>query len=395
MKASHSPKSVREAVFFTLWKGFSAGLYIEDLLQNITWKDPRDQALAYEICCGTVRYWNQLQWVAQQLTPTGKLALKNREKSLLFPALYQLYYLERVPHYAVIDETVQLAKKHCHQSIGSFLNGILRKASLTPLNLPLDNSASSLAIRYSQTQFFVEQLLKEQGEARTLEILEASNLRPRYFVRSRKNVFEYSPLDSGWKESDGYIQNPTPGMLVKFLSEKTPSPGTIVDLCASPGGKLLLAHDLYPNAKLFANDISEARMIPLKENISRFGIEVDLRIGLGEEYPTDQKFDLIILDIPCSNSGVLNKRVEARWRIIQEALTDLRQLQERLLTHAAKLLNPNGIIWVMTCSILGSENNIVDNIPSLKKVAETLHLPTTDGLDGGYGCILTATALSH
>ena len=377
-------KSVREVIFQTLWKGFCAGLYVEDVLQNTLWNDPRDQALAYEVCCGTVRYWSQLQWIAEQLTSTGKLSLKSREKSLLFPALYQLYYLERVPHYAVIDETVRLAKKHCHSSIGSFLNGILRKASQTPLALPSDNSAASLAIRYSQTLFFVEQLLREQGEGQTLQILEASNQRPRYFRRALKS-FEYSPLESDWSETDGYIQNPTPGALVQFLAKKTPPPNTILDLCASPGGKLLLAHDLYPQAKLYANDVSESRLKLLRENILKFNLDVDLHMGVGENYPLHQKFDLIILDVPCSNSGVLNKRVEARWRISKDSLSELHLLQQKLLSHARELLAPNGSIWFMTCSILTEENRIAS---ALNKIAELTHLPTLDGLDGGYGSLL-------
>ncbi len=388
-------KTVREIIFQTLWKGFCAGYYIEDILQSTTWKDPRDQALAYEICCGTIRYWNQLQWVAEQLTPTGKLSLKNREKSLLFPALYQIYYLERVPHYAVIDETVKLAKKHCHASVGSFLNGVLRKASQTPLTLPNDHSVHSLSIRYSQTPYFVEQLIQENGEAQAIEILIASNTRPRYFVRSREDPFKYSPIESGWDQTEGYIQNPTPGMLVKFLAEKTPKPATILDLCASPGGKLLLAHDLYPNARLWANDVSESRMVPLKENLSKFGISADLQVGLGENYPTTTKFDLIILDVPCTNSGVFNKRVEARWRISNNSVNDLKVIQERLINHAAELLTPTGCIWFMTCSILESENKISGCSPRLKKLAEITHFPSPDGTDGGYGCVLTQADSSN
>lgn len=375
-------------VFQVLWKGFCNDLYIEDVLPNNYFQDPRDQSLAYEICCGTIRYWSQLQWVAKELTSTGKLSLKNREKSLLFSALYQIYYLERVPHYAIIDETVKLAKTHCHASMGSFFNGILRKASQTPLILPKNDSVFALAIRYSQTPYFVEQLINDRGLTQAISILKASNIRPLHFVRTKGNPFEYKPISSDLSETEGYIQNPTPGYLIKFLSKSTPSPKTILDLCSSPGGKLLLAHDLFPDASLWANDITESRIRLLQENIAKFDLNVNVRIGTGETYPADQKFDLIILDVPCSNSGVLNKRIEARWRLSKETLAELKIIQQKLLKHAAELLAPGGSIWFLTCSILREENEEVTNVPYLKKISEETLFPDSDGLDGGYCCCL-------
>ncbi len=384
-------KNVREAVFFALWKGYCKGLYVEEAFSNVKFQDVRDQSLAYEITCGTIRYWNQFEWVARKLTSQGKLNLKNREKALLFSALYQIYYLERVPSYAIIDETVSLAKKHCHNSIGAFLNGILRKATQTPLDLPQDNTIESLAIRFSQPAMFVETLLQERGEEEALKILEASNARPHHFVRRRGMPLKYDPISSGWDQADGYIQNPTPGHLMEFLAQSTTPPMTILDLCASPGGKLLLSHDLFPEAALFANDVSEERIALLRENISKFELQVDVRIGNGETYPEDQKFDLIILDVPCSNSGVLNKRVEARSRLTLSNILELKKIQEKLLEHAAKLLKPDGSIWYMTCSIIEDENEKVTDVSSLTKVAEKTIFPGEEGLDGGYACHLKKT----
>lgn len=380
--------SVREAAFKILWKGFCQGLYVEDLLSQHVFQDVRDQKLVFEICCGTIRYWAQLEWIAKQLTSTGKLSLKNREKSLLLSALYQIYYLERIPHYAVIDETVKLAKTHCHLTVSKFFNGILRKASDTPLKLPEGNSPFTLSIRYSQPLFFVQRLLEERSFAQAIEILQASNIRPKHFMRSLGIPIQYQPVTTPAGDIQGYIQNPTPGKLIAFLSEATGTPNTILDLCASPGGKLLLAHDLYPAAKLWANDISDARIAYLNENVSKFGLTVDVRVGTGESYPSGQLFDLIILDVPCSNSGVLNKRVEARWRLTPEALSALHATQEKLLKAAVALLAPGGAIWFLTCSVLKEENEVATSVPYLKKVCELTCFPDEEGMDGGYGCLL-------
>lgn len=367
---------------------FSGELYVEDALAQYTFKDDRDRSLAYEVCCGTVRLRLQLEWVAAQLAASGKLHLKNREKALLLPALYQIYYLEKIPDYAVVHETVELAKKLTHLRIAGFLNGILRKAVETPLHLPVDDSVESLSVRYSQYPYFVGQLMKERELKTTLEILEACNQRPIHYVHDLNTPFHYARISSARNETNGYIQNPTPGKLIKFLSEDTPTPQNILDLCASPGGKLILAHTLYPKAELYANDLTEKRIGRLNENIAKFSMKVEVSVGPGEEFPTDTLFDLIILDVPCSNSGVLNKRVEARWRLTPEALQELKALQLKLLEHASRLLKKGGTIWFLTCSILKEENEELTNYPSLVKVKEMTCLPDLEGNDGGYGCLL-------
>lgn len=380
--------TVREVSFKLLWKGFCQDLYIEDLLPHNFFNDPRDQALTFEICYGTIRYWRQLEWIAEQLTSTGKLSLKNREKSLLFSALYQIYHLEKVPHYAVLNETVSLAKKYCHQRMGQFFNGLLRKATQTPPMPPKGESSFALSIRYSQPLFFIDRLLAERGLDQTIEILSASNLRPKHYARTIGLPLHYDLVTAPFHDVKGYIQNPTPGKLIEFLSQSTKPPKSILDLCASPGGKLLLAHDLYPEAQLWANDLTEKRISLLNENIEKYGLSVEVSIGPGEDYPLDRKFDLIILDVPCSNSGVLSKRVEARWRLSETALEDLRKTQQMLLQHAAKLLAPGGSIWFLTCSILKEENEKTTEVPYLKKVRELTLFPDAEGLDGGYCCLL-------
>jgi 16S rRNA (cytosine967-C5)-methyltransferase len=112
----------------------------------------------------------------------------------------------------------------------------------------------------------------------------------------------------------------------------------------------------------------------------------------GEEFNSSDRFDLIIVDAPCSNSGVFNKRPEARWRLSEDALCALEKSQLALLRHAVTLLAPEGEIWFMTCSILDSENEAVINklcseLPLEVRKSMTI-LPSADGWDGGYACAL-------
>jgi len=179
---------------------------------------------------------------------------------------------------------------------------------------------------------------------------------------------------------------------VAALAEHSKAPARILDLCASPGGKLLAAHDLFPQAKLYANDVSPEKIMRLSQNLAKYGVKADLNCGQGEDYQSSELFDLIILDVPCSNSGVLNKRPEARWRLTPKVIEGLRQTQSRLVKHAADLLAPGGVIWYLTCSILKSENEeMIEDViqhDRLEKVFSKIVLPNYEGWDGGFGCVL-------
>jgi 16S rRNA (cytosine967-C5)-methyltransferase len=190
-----------------------------------------------------------------------------------------------------------------------------------------------------------------------------------------------------------YIQNITPATLISHLSSAIDPPNHILDLCASPGGKLIHVHDLFQKAFLYANDINEGKLKVLKENLNKYQIEATFTQGKGETYSKTRTFDLIILDVPCSNSGVFNKRPEARWRLSKETLQDLEQKQFALLEHAVQLLASKGQIWYLTCSILKCENESFVNKAcetfGLVVVTQQTILPNLEGWDGGFGCSLT------
>jgi 16S rRNA (cytosine967-C5)-methyltransferase len=200
-------------------------------------------------------------------------------------------------------------------------------------------------------------------------------------------------LEALFASPDFYIQNTTPATLVGRACQGLNPPKTILDLCAAPGGKSLAVHDLFPSAKLFANDVSPAKLRLLKANFEKYAVEATLTEGKGEDYSTDQLFDLIILDVPCSNSGVLNKRPEARWRLTKKALEDLKVTQLALIERAAKLLAPEATLLYITCSLLKQENEQLMEEAckkfGLKKAGYQECILPADGVwDGGFACTL-------
>jgi 16S rRNA (cytosine967-C5)-methyltransferase len=408
--------SPREAAYVALLASLRHTDYIvHSLNQWIKKQNPNklDFAFAYEIASGSARMALALDYIGTQLSSRKKLNIKLKERALLRTAIYQHCFMDKVPLYAIVNETLEIAKKYCHKTFVSYLNALLRRFEENAFSLPQGNHPEDLSIRYSYPLYFVKSLVHNFGQDVAENILKEGNVPPKTMVRIRPGAnlsteilkhlkiqdetelpiafIENNSISSLTSLKDIYIQNATPVALVNSLAKLTSTPSNILDLCASPGGKLLAAHDFYPNAKLFANDVSTEKIARLSQNFAKYGVEVKLTCGLGEEYNLQERFDLIILDVPCSNSGVLNKRPEARWRLNLETVEELKKMQLQLIKHSVELLSEKGVIWFLTCSILKEENEGILEYAKkhygLTAEYERLILPNK-GWDGGYGALL-------
>jgi 16S rRNA (cytosine967-C5)-methyltransferase len=348
----------RETAFLALCEAHknegAQGVFLSHLL-------PPKDALAREIALGVERRLLTLDHIAKKLTDRGVLELKSKEKMLLRMGIYQHLFMNKIPDHALVFEIVELAKKYCHHRFVKFLNAALRKLVSQEWTLPSGDDPEALSLRFSYPLFLVEKLLHAYGLEKTKQVLEKLNQVPPLTIRKRfTNEIEEISRDEIEKYIDDnayYFQSRAQALLMQKLasmSEKKPS--KILDLCAAPGGKLIAVSEWFPHAKLFANDISTARIERLCENLKKYEVESEISCFDAAAYPQKEQFDLILLDAPCSNSGVLHKRPEARWRISKKALLQLTQLQWKILQHATKLLAPGGEIWYMTCSILPDEN---------------------------------------
>ena len=193
-----------------------------------------------------------------------------------------------------------------------------------------------------------------------------------------------------------YMQDPATRHCVEMLS---PTPGEIIlDACAAPGGKAaLIAAAMENQGTLVATDSNEKRLPRLRENLERLHItcaEISQHDWL--EVAPDawrQHFDGILLDVPCSNSGVLRRRVDARWRMLPKDLSDLPVVQRKILENAVPCVKSGGRIVYSTCSIEPEENSIlikrflVDH-PEFTLITEKQILPNVDQTDGAYCALL-------
>jgi 16S rRNA (cytosine967-C5)-methyltransferase len=396
----------REQAFLALNTAFLGKGYVSDVL-NRDLLTSQDLRFTEELAYGVMQRQYTLEYYAKQIIDKGKsLKLKRKEKILLFMALYQALYMDRVPSHAWTNETIELAKKYCSKHIIAFLTYLLRKIPHIEFSLPKDDSIEALSISYSYPEAFIRSILNELCIEDVKTILKIGNQAAPIFVR----VFEPSEyptsceqvppffiaktknLDVAFSSQTVYVQNITPLKLLSQMHQESFHPNHILDLCASPGGKTLALAKLYPHAQLYSNDVSQKKIDRLKSNMEKYQVSTHFSMHRGELFPFSKQYDLIVADLPCSNSGVFNKRPEARWRYTTQSMEELFALQMKILENAVQGIKKNGELWVMTCSFLDCENerlieSLCSKYPLRVRVKKKI-LPSDYGEDGGFACAL-------
>jgi 16S rRNA (cytosine967-C5)-methyltransferase len=405
------------------------GEFVEDLLESALANAPlssADRGLCQEIVYGVVRWQATLDWLIARKTNgrEQKAALQN----LLRLGLYQIFWLDRIPDHAAVHETVELAKQNGFGPQAGFVNavlrGYLREADETR-RLLAGLKISQPALGWSHPEWLVEKWQNRFGSERTRQLLEWNNLPPKTFARvntlktdagrlvekwreenvdydfARRNwleenlVFElksHPPLHSlaSFRNGGFYVQDP--GTLLAGC-ELGAQPGeTILDLCAAPGGKTTFIAQLMNNeGKIVAGDISDDRLKLVQENCVRLGVtSVETTLALNSQFAIrNSQFDRVLVDAPCSNTGVMRRRVDLRWRISSEEISRLRQTQLDLLKLAATRLKPGGVLVYSTCSLEPEENSeaveeFLREHQNFKREAERQLLPFADNVDGAY-----------
>jgi 16S rRNA (cytosine967-C5)-methyltransferase len=385
-----------------------------------------DRALCQELVLGIARWQRTLDWLVSAKTDGRKQNATLR--ALLHLGLYQIFWLERIPDHAAVNETVEIAKRLGSGPRAGFLNAVLRRcirerdatiASLESLK------QTDPALGYSHPAWLVERWTQRWGADSTQTLLEWNNRPPPLGARVNELKTNFADLSARWQEEgiefqpgpwdwarpplaftltlsrslaetrsfvDGlfYIQDPSTLLAPQQLN---PQPGeTILDMCAAPGGKTTYLAQLMQNrGRIVAWDAQPTRLELVRENCQRLGVTC-VEFGTGQ--PQTAAYDKILIDAPCSNTGVLRRRADARWRLQPAELTRLRGAQLSLLAHAAPQLKPGGSIVYSTCSLEPDENeNVIRDFlaahPHFKLAQERQLTPFADQADGAYVARLT------
>ncbi len=404
----------------------TSGEFTENLLEialATARLSPADRGLCQELVYGVVRWQATLDRLIARKTNSGREprpALMN----LLRLGLYQIFWLDRIPPHAAVNEMVELAKLSGYVSQAGLINAILRgylREFESVKKILADMKVSQPALGWSQPDWLVERWRKNYGDEKTRALLEWNNTPPKTFARVntlktdagklverwREENVEYDfitrdwtgenlafelkshpPLNSLGSFRDGwfYIQDPSTLLAVRELGAQ---PGeTILDLCAAPGGKaMFIAQHMDNHGRLVAHDAFADRLKLIQENCKRLSVTCAEVTSTFNFQPAT--FNRILVDAPCSNSGVMRRRVDLRWLIQPHEIERLRGTQLTLLKQAATVLKPGGVLVYSTCSLEPEENSqlvkqFLSECPNFKLETERQLLPFADNVDGAY-----------
>ena len=339
---------------------------------------------------GTVRLSGRLDWELRQVFVGELEDLKENLRILLRLGVYQLFYMNNVPNYAAVDTTVQLAKR-IHANLGGLTNALLRTLiKVEERNEPDEHTPISILSDYlSHPEWLINKWIKDQNYERARALAEWNNETPSIWFRV--NLINYTPAkfknylnkqqiafeqfkhipvffktdnNQGVLKSDIFkegkisVQDPAAGLVIQLLDPQIKD--NILDACAAPGGKTSYIAELMNNeGNILALDPNVDRLKRLNNTIERLqltNVETNLMDITEGEVPM---IDKMLLDVPCSGTGVLSKRADIRWRRKIDDILEMHLLQRKILWSASNYIKTGGIIIYSTCSLEPEENWMV------------------------------------
>ncbi len=431
---------------------------LDDALRTFQFSDKRDRAFITRIVEGVTERKISLDFLIDKFSKKGKSSngLKPEIRMILRMGIYQIRYMDSVPDRAAISESVELTKELGLEGLSGFVNGLLRSVARAKEERKLDSFlVSRMDTRYSTPKWLCDFLVEAYGKDTARAILEDQFKEHDTVVRvntlktdkySLKKLFEEKGIEvkdgilsdrclriSGYdsvRRLPGYndglfvIQDETSVYTVEHIGIK---PGDkVLDMCAAPGGKSMLAYELtsangqgekavISGGTVVSRDISENKIEKIKENAERLGIfgdkerEVEERTGfmleIGDataldksisELKDDDKFDVVIADVPCSGLGIIGRKNDIKYHMSPEIMKELSEQGLIILKNASNYVKPKGRICFSTCTINPVENGEVvrrlleedNNKDKYSIVEEKAFLQGIDGSDGFYFCII-------
>lgn len=403
------------------------GAFLEESLEILKKSniDERDYNFIKEITTGVIRNRTYLDYV---IKINSRVKIKRIHKiilSILEMAIYQMYFLDKVPDYSIVDESVNLAKIYGNRGSISFTNGILRSISKKDApQVKIEDSIDNLSTFYSHPKFYTEYFYNNYGEEFTKKLLKANNEMPPFTIRVNTLKTSKSDLMSNLKElgfeieetvydnalnilnpkgvidtkyfDEGhfYVQDLGSILVASFLNPRENS--SLLDLCAAPGGKTTHLADLMNNTgEIMACDKSQGKIKLIQENAKRLGAKnIETRVNdarvLNEDFI--DKFDYVLVDAPCSGIGLYRKKPDIKWNKDLEDIKSLAEIQFEILDKAKDYVKDGGELLYSTCSLSKIENEDVINkflennknfkIKKLRDREVLKLFPSTDGSDG-------------
>jgi 16S rRNA (cytosine967-C5)-methyltransferase len=406
--------------------------------------EPRERAQVREYVQNILRKRSYLDFLIDHYATIDVTEMKTDLKNILRLGIYDMLFMDSTPDYAAINEAVELGKAKMGSKTGDLINAILRNLQRDIEQLPkpqFKDRTKLVATTFSHPEWLVSRWSSRFGEREAFQLMQANNTRPSFYVRANtmrttianfelrmeKLGVEFEASD--WLPNFYKVQSVQPfiekGLLKKgicqvqdiaagfapFILDPQPN-DKIYDLCAAPGTKSIMISDLTEGeSDILAVDISGERLEKLAESALNFGAE-NIKIRRGDILELSLPLaDAVLLDAPCTGTGVLSKRADLRWRRDEEGLKNAVELQAQLLEEAANMVKRGGRLVYSTCSQEPEENmeqvqKFLENYPTFELQPLEDFVPeevlTEDGLayqtyphkhdsDGHFGVLLIRT----
>ncbi|MFM2481280.1 16S rRNA (cytosine(967)-C(5))-methyltransferase RsmB [Celerinatantimonas sp. YJH-8] len=345
----------------------------------------KDRALAQEISYGIIRLLPRLDFWARQLMDKPLKGKYRQGHFLILAGLYQLFYM-RIPAHAAVGETVQASRELKLGNFSKLFNGVLRQADRQRESL-LEQLAQQPTLQACHPNWLIEKIQAHYPVEATT-ILQANNERAPMWLRVNQQHYtrdEYQQLLAeneleaqasdlapqalrlenpvnvhrlpGFETGSVSVQDAAAQMAAQLLDAQ---PGEVIlDACAAPGGKTCHLLECQPTLQLTAIDIDEHRLQRVRENLARLQLNADVLAADASqpEQWAQQPFDRILLDAPCSATGVIRRHPDIKWLRRADDITSLAHLQWQILNALWQWLKPGGTLLYATCSILKEENS--------------------------------------
>lgn len=365
------------------------GKYLEKI------EEKRERALATRLFEGCLERLIELDYIIDRFSKTPVRKMKPVIAAILRMSVYQLRFMEKIPASAACNEAVKLTKKYGFAGLSGFVNGVLRavaRAEEIPYPDAQNDRTKYLSVRYSIPTTLVEQMRSQYGDAITETVFRAF-LEKENAVSARcmthsidverlkdalreagvsvengfysKEAFRITDMDMPerlplFAEGAFYIQDESSMQAV--LAAGLKGGEKVLDLCAAPGGKTVMAADIlasFGSGVVEARDCTEAKMKLLEENKKRCRLSnVTLLCADATVYRKEDEgaYDTVIADVPCSGLGILGKKPDIKLFLSMEQEKELCALQKKILTNAVRYVKPGGVLVFSTCTLNREEN---------------------------------------
>lgn len=333
----------------------SKWMITKDFPANLLPEKGIDRAFIQDLVYTVIRRYRPLRSILSKLLKTWP---KGELEALLYVGAAQILYMKDVPDFAAVNETVEAAKECENKNIAKVVNGVLR--NIIRRREEFENYLKSAPVeeRESIPSELYRRWVKRFGAETAEKNAIWHNLPAETFLGYPKGKYEKLERGKkvtevpGFEEGEFIVQNPATYMAVEAMEAKEGK--SVLDACAAPGGKTIQL--AWTGAKVTACEVNPKRRRKLIENLKRVHLEDKVEVVDSLEALKGREFDSVLVDAPCSNTGVLRRRPDARWNWSEEKVASLVKLQAEILELAAPLVKKGGLLVYSTCSNEFDEN---------------------------------------